>query len=62
MVTLALVVDRDGLPQQICITNPPGAGLDASAVEAVSRWKFKPAEKDGQPVAVVIAIAVDFHL
>ena len=61
-VTLALVVDRDGLPQQICITNPLGAGLDASAVEAVSRWKFKPAEKDGQPVAVVIAVEVDFHL
>jgi TonB family protein len=61
-LTLALVVDRDGLPQQIRITNPLGAGLDAKAVEAVSTWKFRPAEKDGQPVAVVIAVEVDFHL
>jgi len=61
-LTLTLVVDKDGLPQQIRITNPLGAGLDAKAVEAVSTWKFRPAEKDGQPVAVVIAVEVDFHL
>jgi outer membrane biosynthesis protein TonB len=28
----------------------------------VSAWKFKPAEKDGRPVDVKIAIEVDFHL
>jgi TonB family protein len=62
VVTLAIIVDSEGLPQRIRITNPLGAGLDAKAVEAVSKWKFKPAEKDGQPVAVAIAIEVDFHL
>lgn len=62
IVTLGLIVDKDGLPQKIHILNPLGAGLDAKAVEAVSKWKFQPAEKDGQAVAVQIAIEVEFHL
>jgi hypothetical protein len=31
-------------------------------VRAVEGWRFKPAEKDGQPVSVEIAVEVDFHL
>ena len=62
VVTMGLIVDKDGLPKKIHITNPLGAGLDAKAVEAVSTWKFQPAEKDGEPVAVQIAVEVDFHL
>lgn len=62
VVTLAVTVDKNGLPQNVQIANPLGAGLDAKAVEAVSAWKFKPAEKDGRPVDVKIAIEVDFHL
>ena len=62
VVTMALIVDKDGLPQKIHILNPLGGGLDAKAVEAVSTWKFHPAEKNGQPVAVQIAVEVDFHL
>ena len=32
------------------------------AIEAVKNWKFEPAMKDGHPVAVQIAVEVDFHL
>jgi periplasmic protein TonB len=40
-----------------------GMGLDERerAVEAVSRWKFKPATKDGKPVAVKVTLEVEFH-
>jgi TonB family protein len=61
-MTMGLIVDKDGLPKNIHILSPLGAGLDAKAVQAVENWKFQPAEKDGQPVAVQIAIEVDFHL
>jgi len=61
-VTLGLVVDKEGLPTQIQIMSPLGCGLDAQAVRAVEGWKFRAAEKEGQPVATKIAVEVDFHL
>lgn len=60
--TLSLVVGTDGIPRNIKVVNPLGMGLDEKAVEAVSAWKFQPATKDGSPVAVQIAVEVDFHL
>jgi len=62
IVTLMLVVNREGLPTKIHIVSPLGCGLDKKAVQAIETWRFKPAEKDGQPVAAEIAVEVDFHL
>jgi TonB family protein len=59
---LSLVVGSDGLPRDIRVTRALGKGLDEKAVETVSKWKFQPAAKNGQPVAVKIAIEVAFHL
>jgi TonB family protein len=61
-VTLGLIVTQEGLPIKIHILHPLGYGLDAQAVEAVEQWRFEPAQRDGQPVAVEIAVEVDFHL
>jgi periplasmic protein TonB len=61
-MTLSLIVDKDCIPQHIHVMSPLGAGLDEKAVQTVKTWKFHPAEKDGQPVAVEIAVEVDFHL
>jgi TPR repeat protein len=36
--------------------------LDEKAVETVRAWRFEPARKGGNPVAVQIAVVVDFHL
>jgi TonB family protein len=61
-VTLGLVVDDQGVPRNIEILYPLGAGLDEQAVAAVTTWKFKPAEQKGHgPVAIKIAVQVDFH-
>jgi len=61
-VVLGLVVDKSGTPTNISILTPIGAGLDAKAVKVVKGWRFQPATKDGEPVAVQIAVEVDFHL
>jgi TonB family protein len=61
-VVLSLVVDKMGQVRNIRILSPVGFGLDQKAVEAVSKWKFDPGRKDGEPVAVLIAVEVDFHL
>ena len=39
-----------------------GLGLDEKALEAVRQWKFEPARKDGQPVAVLVNVEVNFRL
>jgi TonB family protein len=37
-------------------------GLDEKALEAVRQWRFDPATQDGQPVAVLVNIEVNFRL
>lgn len=61
-MTLSLVVDPSGTAKNVAIVDPLGVGLDEKAVEAVRAWKFEPATKDGEPVAVSIMVEVNFHL
>jgi TonB family protein len=61
-VVLVLVVDSSGAPTNVQIVRPLGLGLDERAVNAVSSWRFRPAERDGQPVSVAINVEVNFHL
>ena len=62
VVMLLLVVGKDGHPYNIRLGQSLGMGLDEKAIEAVSRWRFRPATLNGQPVATQIAVQVDFHL
>lgn len=62
LVLLDVTVTPDGRAESIVVLRSPGYGLDQKAVEAVSRWKFKPANgPDGKPVAVRVQIEVSFH-
>jgi protein TonB len=59
---LALVVDANGRPTNIRVTSSLGMGLDEKAIEAAKKYRFEPGTKNGHPVAVEIALEVDFHL
>jgi protein TonB len=61
-VTLLIVVGKDGLPYDIRVRESLGMGLDEKAIEAVNRWRFRPATLNGQPVATRVEVEVDFHL
>ena len=61
-VVLEIVIDEHGNPTNFRILNPLGLGLDEKAVEAVKQWRFRPAMKNGKPVAVVARIDVSFRL
>jgi periplasmic protein TonB len=61
-VVLWLIVDSHGMPRELRVARSLGMGLDQKALEAVSQWRFKPANKGGEPVAVEVNVEVNFHL
>lgn len=61
-VVLWLVVDQGGRPRDVKVARSLGMGLDQKAIEAVRKWTFEPAMKDGKPVAVQINVEVNFRL
>jgi periplasmic protein TonB len=61
-VLVSLIVDARGRPIDVRVLHPLGMGLDQKAIEAVSRWRFKPGTKDGKPVPVIAQVAVRFRL
>jgi TonB family protein len=58
---LKLIVDTQGAPERIQVSQPLGVGLDDSAVAAVSNWRFKPATMNGQAVPVLVSVEVAFR-
>ena len=59
---LWLIVGPDGNPYDIRVARSLGLGLDEKAIEAVRKWRFEPAQKDGGPVAVQINVELAFRL
>jgi TonB family protein len=61
-IRLSLIVAADGIPQDVKVVRGLGLGLDEKAVEAVQGWRFKPAMKGGEPVAVQAQVEVNFKI
>ena len=61
-VVLMIEVGTDGRAHQIRVSKALGSGLDEQAVNAVRRWRFRPAMKDGMPVTVPATIEIPFRL
>jgi protein TonB len=61
-VILEIVVTRDGTVGEVSVRRGLGGGLDERAIDAVHQWKFVPARRLGQPVDVIVEVAVEFML
>ncbi len=63
-VWLETVVLETGDVGDVVVTRSLDAeyGLDQQAIAAAKQWKFKPATKDGKPVAVWVTIELTFTL
>jgi protein TonB len=61
-VSINLIVDSQGNPQDVRLASHLGMGLEEKAIEAVRMYRFRPAMYQGHPVSVQIVIDVDFHL
>ena len=60
---ISLIVDAHGMPQNLHLIRSLEPGLDQNALDAVRRYRFKPAmRKDGTPAPAIITVEVDFHL
>jgi periplasmic protein TonB len=50
-VILDIVIDTTGKIADIKMTSGLGHGIDENVIATVQQWTFRPATKDGQPVA-----------
>jgi protein TonB len=62
VVTVSIIVDATGKPQNVRVTRGVGMGLDEKAIEAVKQYRFKPATENGKPVAVYLNVEVNFEI
>jgi protein TonB len=60
-VILYGVIRPDGSVDSIQLVRGVDDQLDANAVQAFSQWKFEPATKEGQPVALEAIVYIPFH-
>ncbi|MCU1301341.1 MAG: TonB-like protein [Candidatus Sulfotelmatobacter sp.] len=61
-VTLSLVVDTKGKPQDVRVVGPRRKNYDESALSAVRGWRFKPGTCNGDPMPFQMYVEVDFRL
>jgi TonB family protein len=62
VVVVALVVDENGNPSNIHVEKSLGMGLDEKAIQAVQRYRFHPALRDGVAVPYALKVEENFRL
>ena len=61
-VRLAAVIRKDGRVDSVKLLQHLDDRLDQSAQEALRKWQFEPALRDGQPVDVDAVFEIPFRL
>jgi periplasmic protein TonB len=61
-VVVTVEIDQTGKPSNLRVLRALGLGLDQRALEAVAKWRFRPARKDGRAVPFPATIEVNFRL
>ena len=59
---LHAVVDDKGNVRMPTVDSSPGPAFANAAIDAVKKWTFEPAKLNGEPVASLIKIEMDFTL
>lgn len=62
IVIVYCIVDKEGMPRDPRVSKSYNPDFDKEAVKAVEKYRFKPAQKAGTPVAVAINIEVNFTM
>jgi protein TonB len=61
LVTINFLVDDKGNVQEPKILRSSHAELEEPALIAIRKWRFKPAKRDGNAVAVRVTIPIKFE-
>jgi len=61
-VVLSIIVNQEGVPEDVEVVKPLGMGLDENAEECVKKWRFNPGTRDGKPVKVRAQVEVSFQM
>ena len=61
-VELSVIVDAEGKPRKVTVRHGLGFGLDEEATAAVKQYRWKPATRNGNPVAMEIPVFVNFQI
>jgi len=59
-VVLLVIIGADGVVKDVSVAQSAGPALDAAAIAAVVRWRFKPATRDGEPEEARVRIPFRF--
>ena len=62
LVTVSFLVDEKGLVQQAAVEKSSDPELNEPALLAIRKWRFKPARKEGTPVAMRVSIPIKFEI
>jgi protein TonB len=62
VILVTVTVPPDGIPTNVKIAKTVRPDVDKAVVDAVQKWRFEPATRDGKPVEATITVEVDFHL
>lgn len=60
-VVLYAIIRKDGSVDSIQLVHSIDPQLDANAMEALAQWKFRPAEKRGEPVDLEAVVHIPFR-
>jgi TonB family protein len=60
-VVLYAIIRKDGSVDSIQLVHSADPQLDANAMEALAQWKFRPAEKHGEPVDLEAVVHIPFR-
>ncbi len=62
MCAISIVIDEKGTVVQSTVAKSTHPEFEKPALEAVERWKFKPAKKDGNAVKVKVTVPLRFSV
>jgi len=62
VVAVTIVIDETGTVTSCKVAKSTRDEFNDAAVEAVQKWKFKPAQKDGAPVKIKVTVPIRFSI